>query len=42
VKLQEVSVQILTKQSNRASPNLVILTAIIFVLKEVKTLNFYF
>ena len=27
MKLQEVSAQILTKQSDRASPNLVILTA---------------
>ena len=29
MKLQEVSAQILTKQSDRASPNSVILTAII-------------
>jgi hypothetical protein len=28
MKLQEVRIQILTKQSDRASPNLVILTAI--------------
>jgi hypothetical protein len=34
VKLQEVSTQILTKQSDRASPNSVILTATIVMLWE--------
>jgi hypothetical protein len=32
VKLQEVSAQILTKQSDRASPNSVILTATIIII----------